>query len=120
MDEIEQNHDRKHQTSIEDIKKCLVPEQIAIVPRTVLDHPEDRTNKDHQADGHQNPKMLLPTEDAVEATGRWDLLYPHVEAGADEHKKAEKEELDEETDDDDLLTQFHAVEGSHGHDAATT
>lgn len=64
MEIVEQDHDKEHETGIEDVQVGLMFEQVAVEALQILDGPEDRSHHDKETSNVQRKYVFLPWKTA--------------------------------------------------------
>lgn len=100
---IEDNRNKEHQHSIQEIKVDLIALQLPVAALDVLGNTEDRSHHDQGADGVQDPDVGQPW-DLEALAARCGLRDDTaVEKSHDDDEEAENDDLNEETSDEDAL-----------------
>lgn len=60
MDPVEQNHDKEHQGSIENVKVYLVTEKVSSVALNIFDYSEDASNENERTRSIQDVEVAFP------------------------------------------------------------
>ena len=99
---IEYQHYGQHQTSIKNIEENLMTEDVCRKPLQAIDYMEHRTNQNENAANIESGHVLLPR--CLQCSRCRYLPQMDLKEGRDSDKGTEKDELNEETTDDDVLT----------------
>jgi len=133
IEDEEDGHDDGHEQGVEYVQEYLVRDEVPAVALEVLDDAKDASDHDNDADGVEDRQVALPGEGglldralvsrgrhlartAVVAAG---LALADVEDDGGDDEEAKDGKLDEQTDDDDLLTKFVEFQSARGLDTTT-
>lgn len=120
VDDVESNHDDDHEQSVKDVVGPLVGEQVSILTGSVFDQTEDATDEDQGGCDVDVDQVLLPWH-------RWVLHHllrgfagdAHVEDEGNDDEEGEEDDLDHETDDEDLLARVGCADAVGGEESGT-
>lgn len=119
MHEIEHGHNTKHQNRIKNIQKYLMAHDVPCISLQIFNHSKDRSDENEGADGVQRTHVFSPGDlDRDRLSGRFSD-NSEIENDTDENKKAEEEDLNYETANDDIRAEVLRRLGFVGHDPAT-
>ena len=103
MNQIEQQHDRRHQRRVEDVEPDLAAEQVAVVALDILGDAEDGAHHDEHAGGVEGVEDPAPRDRVGLRMGGRGLVDAVVEEDGDDDEEAEEDELHCEPADYDPL-----------------
>lgn len=111
--EVVHNHDHKHENRIKDIQSPLMPKQISIVARSILDNTEARSYHNESTDHEQHTHALLPGDRQIVRLVRGVLLDTPLEDDCRDCEKAKNHNLDHQTSNDDTLAELWGLSRDH-------
>jgi hypothetical protein len=107
MDPVHDDHGGPHDQSVEDVQEVLVHHDVSGSALRILDHADNRSHEDQNADDIKREHMLLPRCSVAAGSGLF--AEARVEDGGCDDEKAEDDDLDDETGDDDVVAHIAIV-----------
>lgn len=108
---VEQYHDNKHKKCIKQVEIELMAQKISVEALEIFDGTEDRADHDQETPEIQGHHVLPPRDAAVGATGGC-CVDGTMESHSNTDKEPKEDELDEETDDDDLSAGVQSLQAA--------
>jgi len=120
MEPSKDTHGTEHKTTIENVKESLMRDDVASVALGIFGQTEDGSDQDEKTASIQGEEVTLPRYVFASDSASRGSPQAEVEHASNDTEHAEKENLDDQTDNDDVLAQFVTAGAAAGLDTATS